>query len=234
MQLMEEREIKLMRKDMVPKAQLMPAFDKPFHPQRHANPISLSLPLNISLYIHCILHIYGIYETIQISQLLLHPIISAYIFNTKGKNEYTSKIECTTIKYPFNLLDYSGRRGLWRCQRSRVSWGWNAASVGSSIAIFATMEPTTRPSSRSPYIIHACREIYTHVPPYTTVTGNKPSVWSYNTDQHSFCRRRCIRFQQNYCITHASHAYIHRSCTCTHKFFTYVAHTDVVNRMLMM
>jgi hypothetical protein len=112
MQLMEEREIKLMRKDMVPKAQLMPAFDKPFHPQRHANPISLSLPLNISLYIHCILHIYGIYETIQISQLLLHPIISAYIFNTKGKNEYTSKIECTTIKYPFNLLDYSGRRGL--------------------------------------------------------------------------------------------------------------------------
>jgi hypothetical protein len=144
MQLMEEREIKLMRKDMVPKAQLMPAFDKPFHPQRHANPISLSLPLNISLYIHCILHIYGIYETIQISQLL-HPIISAYIFN---------------------LLDYSGRRGLWRCQRSRVSWGWNAASVGSSIAIFATMEPTTRPSSRSPYIIHACRVIYTVVHRY--------------------------------------------------------------------
>lgn len=34
MQLMEEREIKLMRKEMVPKAQLMPAFDKPFHPQR--------------------------------------------------------------------------------------------------------------------------------------------------------------------------------------------------------
>ncbi|OEL16071.1 hypothetical protein BAE44_0022910, partial [Dichanthelium oligosanthes] len=33
-QLMEEREIKLMRKEMVPKAQLMPAFDKPFHPQR--------------------------------------------------------------------------------------------------------------------------------------------------------------------------------------------------------
>jgi hypothetical protein len=31
---MEEREIKLMRKEMVPKAQLMPVFDKPFHPQR--------------------------------------------------------------------------------------------------------------------------------------------------------------------------------------------------------
>ncbi|KAF7058530.1 hypothetical protein CFC21_065565 [Triticum aestivum] len=33
-QVMEEREIKMMRKEMVPKAQLMPAFDKPFHPQR--------------------------------------------------------------------------------------------------------------------------------------------------------------------------------------------------------
>ncbi|KAL6592444.1 hypothetical protein ACP70R_006620 [Stipagrostis hirtigluma subsp. patula] len=32
-QLMEEREIKMLRKEMVPKAQLMPAFDKPFHPQ---------------------------------------------------------------------------------------------------------------------------------------------------------------------------------------------------------
>uniref|UniRef100_A0A0D9XCB5 TPX2 C-terminal domain-containing protein n=1 Tax=Leersia perrieri TaxID=77586 RepID=A0A0D9XCB5_9ORYZ len=30
----EEREIKMMRKEMVPKAQLMPAFDKPFHPKR--------------------------------------------------------------------------------------------------------------------------------------------------------------------------------------------------------
>nr|ACG39167.1 hypothetical protein [Zea mays] len=40
-QLMEEREIKLMRKDMVPKAQLMPAFDKPFHPQRSTRPLTV-------------------------------------------------------------------------------------------------------------------------------------------------------------------------------------------------
>jgi hypothetical protein len=33
-QVMEEREIKMMRKEMVPTAQLMPAFHKPFHPQR--------------------------------------------------------------------------------------------------------------------------------------------------------------------------------------------------------
>ncbi|XP_066399231.1 microtubule-destabilizing protein 60-like [Miscanthus floridulus] len=40
-QLMEEREIKLMRKEMVPKAQLMPAFDKPFHPQRSTRPLTV-------------------------------------------------------------------------------------------------------------------------------------------------------------------------------------------------
>lgn len=40
-QLMEQREIKLMRKEMVPKAQLMPAFDKPFHPQRSRRPLTV-------------------------------------------------------------------------------------------------------------------------------------------------------------------------------------------------
>ncbi|KAG2634303.1 protein TPX2-like [Panicum virgatum] len=40
-QLMEEREIKLMRKEMVPKAQLMPSFDKPFHPQRSTRPLTV-------------------------------------------------------------------------------------------------------------------------------------------------------------------------------------------------
>lgn len=40
-QVMEEREIKMMRKEMVPKAQLMPAFDKPFHPQRSRRPLTV-------------------------------------------------------------------------------------------------------------------------------------------------------------------------------------------------
>ncbi|XP_062194796.1 microtubule-destabilizing protein 60-like [Phragmites australis] len=40
-QVMEEREIKMMRKEMVPKAQLMPAFDKPFHPQRSTRPLTV-------------------------------------------------------------------------------------------------------------------------------------------------------------------------------------------------
>lgn len=34
MQMMEEEEIKMLRKEMVPRAQLMPLFDRPFFPQR--------------------------------------------------------------------------------------------------------------------------------------------------------------------------------------------------------
>ncbi|KAG0489235.1 hypothetical protein HPP92_008031 [Vanilla planifolia] len=34
----EEEEIKMMRKEMVPKAQLMPIFDRPFLPQRSTRP----------------------------------------------------------------------------------------------------------------------------------------------------------------------------------------------------
>lgn len=33
-QMIEEEEIRLLRKEMVPRAQLMPYFDKPFSPQR--------------------------------------------------------------------------------------------------------------------------------------------------------------------------------------------------------
>ncbi|KAL9673370.1 hypothetical protein QQ045_029626 [Rhodiola kirilowii] len=33
--MMEEKEIKMLRKEMVPKAQLMPLFDRPFFPQRY-------------------------------------------------------------------------------------------------------------------------------------------------------------------------------------------------------
>lgn len=34
LQMIEEEEVKMLRKEMVPKAQLMPRFNKPFHPQR--------------------------------------------------------------------------------------------------------------------------------------------------------------------------------------------------------
>ncbi|XP_028556869.1 protein TPX2 isoform X2 [Dendrobium catenatum] len=37
----EEEEIKIMRKDMVPKAQLMPIFDRPFLPQRSTRPLTV-------------------------------------------------------------------------------------------------------------------------------------------------------------------------------------------------
>ncbi|KAK9180784.1 hypothetical protein WN944_023919 [Citrus x changshan-huyou] len=34
LQMIEEEEIRLMRKEMIPRAQLMPLFDRPFFPQR--------------------------------------------------------------------------------------------------------------------------------------------------------------------------------------------------------
>ncbi|XP_042472346.1 protein TPX2-like [Zingiber officinale] len=37
----EEEEIKSMRREMVPKAQLMPIFDKPFFPQRSTRPLTV-------------------------------------------------------------------------------------------------------------------------------------------------------------------------------------------------
>lgn len=33
-QMIEEEEIRLLRKELIPKAQLMPFFDRPFYPQR--------------------------------------------------------------------------------------------------------------------------------------------------------------------------------------------------------
>ncbi|KAF3341943.1 protein TPX2-like protein [Carex littledalei] len=41
MKVIEEEEIKVMRKEMVPKAQLMPIFDRPFYPQRSARPLTV-------------------------------------------------------------------------------------------------------------------------------------------------------------------------------------------------
>ncbi|KAL9230625.1 hypothetical protein vseg_005953 [Gypsophila vaccaria] len=39
--MLEEEEIKHMRKEMVPKAQLMPYFDRPFFPQRSDMPLTI-------------------------------------------------------------------------------------------------------------------------------------------------------------------------------------------------
>ncbi|KAL5574345.1 hypothetical protein UlMin_023942 [Ulmus minor] len=39
--LVEEEEIRLLRKEMVPRAQLMPFFDKPFFPQRSNRPLTI-------------------------------------------------------------------------------------------------------------------------------------------------------------------------------------------------
>uniref|UniRef100_A0A7C8ZDI0 TPX2 C-terminal domain-containing protein n=1 Tax=Opuntia streptacantha TaxID=393608 RepID=A0A7C8ZDI0_OPUST len=47
--MIEEKEIRLMRKEMVPKAQLMPYFDKPFLPQRSERPPTI--PREPSLHI---------------------------------------------------------------------------------------------------------------------------------------------------------------------------------------
>lgn len=33
-QLIEEEEVRMLRKEMIPRAQLMPFFDRPFYPQR--------------------------------------------------------------------------------------------------------------------------------------------------------------------------------------------------------
>lgn len=36
-QVIEEEEVKMLRKEMIPRAQLMPFFDRPFFPQRYYN-----------------------------------------------------------------------------------------------------------------------------------------------------------------------------------------------------
>ncbi|KAJ0044011.1 hypothetical protein Pint_18281 [Pistacia integerrima] len=39
--MLEEEEVRLMRKEMVPRAQLMPHFDRPFFPQRSSRPLTV-------------------------------------------------------------------------------------------------------------------------------------------------------------------------------------------------
>ncbi|XP_010923528.1 microtubule-destabilizing protein 60 isoform X2 [Elaeis guineensis] len=41
LKVIEEEEIRIMRKEMVPKAQLMPIFDRPFFPQRSTRPLTV-------------------------------------------------------------------------------------------------------------------------------------------------------------------------------------------------
>ncbi|XP_075510436.1 microtubule-destabilizing protein 60-like [Primulina tabacum] len=37
----EEEEVRMMRRNMIPRAQLMPLFDKPFSPQRSTRPLTI-------------------------------------------------------------------------------------------------------------------------------------------------------------------------------------------------
>uniref|UniRef100_A0A7N1A354 TPX2 C-terminal domain-containing protein n=1 Tax=Kalanchoe fedtschenkoi TaxID=63787 RepID=A0A7N1A354_KALFE len=46
--ILEEKEVRMLRKEMVPKAQLMPLFDRPFFPQRSNRP--LTIPKEPSFY----------------------------------------------------------------------------------------------------------------------------------------------------------------------------------------
>ncbi|PIA63739.1 hypothetical protein AQUCO_00201229v1 [Aquilegia coerulea] len=39
--LIEEEEIRMLRKEMIPRAQLMPLFDRPFFPQRSTRPLTI-------------------------------------------------------------------------------------------------------------------------------------------------------------------------------------------------
>ncbi|XP_031395934.1 protein TPX2 isoform X2 [Punica granatum] len=39
--MVEEEEIRLLRKEMIPRAQLMPLFDRPFYPQRSSRPLTV-------------------------------------------------------------------------------------------------------------------------------------------------------------------------------------------------
>ncbi|KAJ8752194.1 hypothetical protein K2173_003802 [Erythroxylum novogranatense] len=39
--MIEEEEIRMMRKEMIPRAQLMPFFDRPFFPQRSSRPLTI-------------------------------------------------------------------------------------------------------------------------------------------------------------------------------------------------
>ncbi|ERN05461.1 protein TPX2 isoform X1 [Amborella trichopoda] len=41
LKLMEEEEIKMLRKQLIPRAQLMPLFDRPFFPQRSTRPLTM-------------------------------------------------------------------------------------------------------------------------------------------------------------------------------------------------
>ncbi|KAK3012936.1 hypothetical protein RJ639_009570, partial [Escallonia herrerae] len=39
--MIEEEEVRLLRKEMIPRAQLMPLFDRPFFPQRSTRPLTV-------------------------------------------------------------------------------------------------------------------------------------------------------------------------------------------------
>ncbi|XP_048430440.1 protein TPX2 isoform X2 [Pyrus x bretschneideri] len=51
--MIEEEEIRLLRKEMVPRAQLMPLFDRPFIPQRSSRPLTIPREPSFRKYLSC-------------------------------------------------------------------------------------------------------------------------------------------------------------------------------------
>nr|GMD56383.1 protein TPX2 [Ipomoea batatas] len=45
--MIEEEEIRTLRKEMIPRAQLMPYFDRPFYPQRSTRPLTIPREPNL-------------------------------------------------------------------------------------------------------------------------------------------------------------------------------------------
>ncbi|KAK4373642.1 hypothetical protein RND71_009026 [Anisodus tanguticus] len=51
--MIEEEEVRMLRKEMIPRAQLMPFFDKPFLPQRSTRPLTIPKEPSFMLNVKC-------------------------------------------------------------------------------------------------------------------------------------------------------------------------------------
>ncbi|KAI3451342.1 hypothetical protein Pfo_008007 [Paulownia fortunei] len=49
LKIIEEEEVRMLRKEMIPRAQLMPIFDRPFLPQRSSRPLTIPREPNFHL-----------------------------------------------------------------------------------------------------------------------------------------------------------------------------------------
>jgi len=68
--MIEEEEIRMLRKEMVPKAQLMPFFDRPFLPQRSVYSLQKS-SFKLSI-------VYSIIKEINLDSILTNCIIETF------------------------------------------------------------------------------------------------------------------------------------------------------------